>query len=231
MSGEDVAVLIPAAGTGARMDAGANKVLLELDGEPMIRHTVRVFQNHPAINRIVLIINENDREAMEKCFQEAQNTGKLVSLVAGGAERQDSVWRGIEALSPAPPKWVLIHDGARPLCPGELIDSVLAALENAESVVPVVPIPDTVRRITRNTSDLVDRSDLYRTQTPQGFHWEPLYEGYLEARGKKRKATDDARLLELNGVATHYVTGFERNFKITHPEEMVMASRLISIKD
>ena len=191
-----VHALIAAAGSGQRMTGPENKILLPLGGEAMIRHAVRAFQTHPRVERIGVIVRGEDHAALERCFPPGEARSKLVAWIAGGARRQDSVRNGLQALAGDPPDWVLVHDGARPFCTHALIDRVLAALPRAQGVVPVLPVTDTVRRIEGGRSEVVERANLFLTQTPQGFHWEALWEAHLAAQEKGWRGTDDAQMLE-----------------------------------
>lgn len=222
--------MIAAAGSGQRVGRAENKVLLPLAGEPVIRHAVRVFQRHPGIERICLVVRPADRAALERCFQPKATWSKLLPWIDGGAERQQSVYNGLEALAADPPDWVLVHDAARPLCPEALVERVLAALETVPAVVPVLPIVDTVRRIGAGRSEVLERSELYRMQTPQGFHWDVLWRAHRWAREHGVRGTDDAQLLEAMEAGgpspLTFVAGEARNLKVTEEDDLHMAEWL-----
>jgi 2-C-methyl-D-erythritol 4-phosphate cytidylyltransferase len=225
-----VTVLIPAAGSGQRMGESLNKVLLPLAGVPLIRHTLERFQAHPRVDAIGLVARPADFPRLDDVFWDRARWSKLLPWIAGGPERQDSVRLGLEALAAAPPEWVLVHDGARPLCSASLIDRVLDALERHWAVVPTVPIHDTVRhRGERNehAGEVVDRSVLFLTQTPQGFHWEVLYNSHVEAKAKGLRGTDDGQLVALAGASEPrsitWVLGERRNLKVTSPADLALA--------
>jgi 2-C-methyl-D-erythritol 4-phosphate cytidylyltransferase/2-C-methyl-D-erythritol 2,4-cyclodiphosphate synthase len=210
-----VAVLIAAAGSGRRVGGARNKVLLPLAGSPVLVRAVRVFQAHPAVERIGVIVREVDREAVELSFPAGSARAKLLPWIVGGARRQESVYNGLAALAQAPPDWVLVHDGARPFCGAPLIDRVLAGLVAAAGAVPVLAVEDTVRRLHGGHSEVVEREGLYRTQTPQGFHWEALWAAHRMARERGLSATDDAQLLEASGATLAFVEGEPTNVKLT----------------
>jgi 2-C-methyl-D-erythritol 4-phosphate cytidylyltransferase len=218
-SGGAVDVLIPAAGSGRRLGRAENKILLPLGGQPLIRRTLRVFQTHPAIARIWLVVRQGERGAVASCLPPGAARRRLMPLVTGGAERQDSVYRGLQAMAADPPAWVLVHDGARPFCSRALLERVLEALPRAEGVVPVLPLTDTVRRIGPGGSEVVDRSGLYRVQTPQGFRWSALWEAHRRAAREDRRGTDDAQLLEQAGLSLAFVAGDPDNLKVTNEED------------
>jgi 2-C-methyl-D-erythritol 4-phosphate cytidylyltransferase/2-C-methyl-D-erythritol 2,4-cyclodiphosphate synthase len=210
-----VAVLIPAAGSGRRVGAEGNKLLLPLAGAPVIVRTVRAFQALAAVERIALVVRAEDREALEGCFPPGAARSRLEPWIMGGAERQDSVYNGLAALASDPPDWVLVHDGARPFCDAALAGRVLAALARSPGAVPVLPVTDTVRRIAEGRSAVVPREGLVRTQTPQGFHWAALWEAHRRARERGLRATDDAQLLEEAGLRLAFVEGDPENVKLT----------------
>lgn len=216
-------MLIPAAGQGRRMGAAENKALLPINGVPLIEHTVRVFREHPLIDRIRVVARKSDFPLLKKILSPGGGRGKVGPLVLGGETRQESVWRGIAALDADPPDWVLVHDGARPLCSRALVDRVLAELPDHPSVAPVLPVSDTIRRIVDDHSEVVEREALFRSQTPQGFHWAILRQAHHQARGNGLEGTDDAQLVEMAGLPVHFVRGDAGNIKVTGPEDLLYA--------
>lgn len=219
-----VAVLIPAAGAGKRMGTAGNKTLLNLGGLSVIERSAGIFLDHPRIDRIVIAAQPRDIPVYKKIFAAYEGNWKIGTLINGGTVRQDSVWRGISAMEGDPPDWVLVHDGVRPCCSRELLDRVLAALDKHSAVVPVLPVVDTMRRIDDGAAGFVlNREGLYRTQTPQGFHWSVLREAFVKARKAKFLGTDDAQLVETVGGRVHSVRGEERNIKITTPDDLLFA--------
>ncbi|MBI3993320.1 MAG: 2-C-methyl-D-erythritol 4-phosphate cytidylyltransferase [Candidatus Lambdaproteobacteria bacterium] len=222
-----IAVLIPAAGAGRRMGGSGSKVLAPLAGEPLIRHTVRLFHALPAIEAIHVICRPAERAALQACFAHREAWAKLRPLIEGGAERRDSVFRGLHALESRPPWAVLVHDGARPCCSPALVARLLAALETAEAAVPVIPLADTVRRRAEGRSEVVDRAALLRTQTPQAFRWATLHEAYRCGMTLPNAFTDDAQFVEAAGGAVATVPGEARNIKVTHGDDLALAAWLL----
>ena len=226
-----VAVLIAAAGSGTRMGRDGppgNKVLLPLGGEPLLRHTVRAFLTLPVSLTLRIVARREDFGALERAFSDRRNWPQLGAWIEGGTERQDSVRLGLEALAADPsgaPDWVLVHDGARPLVSRALIQRVLDALRIHSAVVPVVPVFDTVRKSspTRQSEGVLDRSGLRLCQTPQGFHWNTLWQAHLRARADGFKGTDDGQLVERLGQAVTLVDGELHNFKVTLPDDVALA--------
>jgi 2-C-methyl-D-erythritol 4-phosphate cytidylyltransferase len=157
---------------------------------------------------------------------------RLGPWIEGGAERQDSVRQGLAALAKdreGPPDWVLVHDGARPLCSRALLQRVLAALEHHSAVVPAVHPIDTVRGSEaapsgpqfERSAGVQPRDTLRLSQTPQAFHWHTLHDAH--AAGEGLAATDDAQLVERTGGQVMLVPGERRNFKVTLPDDLALA--------
>ncbi len=226
-----VGVLIAAAGSGTRLgpSGAGGKQLLPVGGAPLLVHTVRRFQEHPRVAAIAVVTRPEDQPALERAFTPRAHWNKLLPWIAGGAERQDSVRLGLEAWPGQTPDWLLVHDGARPLCSAALVDRVLAALERHPAVVPVLPLPDTLRETTPAAAaaggpapgadaalgGVVDRRQIVACQTPQGFHWHTLLQAHQQAQQAGFRGTDDAQLVERIGIAVASVPGEPRNFKLT----------------
>jgi 2-C-methyl-D-erythritol 4-phosphate cytidylyltransferase len=209
------AVLIPAAGRGRRVGGDANKLLLPLDAQPVILHTVRRLHDHPLIHSVHVITAARDRAEFDRVFRERERWPKLAAWIDGGDERQDSVRNGILALEADPPDWVIVHDGARPCLSVRLLERVLVALRQHGAAAPALPIPDTVRRIAAGASEVLPREQLYRVQTPQGFHWNVLSAAHRHAAEHGLRGTDDAQLVEATGLSLAWVEGERRNLKLT----------------
>ena len=149
--------------------------------------------------------------------------------VLGGAERQDSVRLGLEALAAHKPDSVLIHDGARPFPDAALIDRVIEGLDNAPAAIPAMPLGDTIKRVdSGRVVETVDRSQLWRAQTPQGFHFDAILAAHRQMAG--RVLTDDAAVAEAAGIAPLIVAGSEENLKVTTAEDLAAAERLLAAR-
>ena len=222
------AVIVPAAGRGQRAGETRNKMLQPLGEAPVIEHAVRVFHDHPAIDQVAVVAAEREFAELDRIFADGAAWPKLAAWVPGGAERQDSVRNGIEALAGSPPDWVIVHDGARPFCSPALIGRVLAALVEHPAVVPLLPIHDTVRWIGEGTSSVADRAHLRLSQTPQGFHWSVLREAHRLAAQHGLVGTDDAQLAEEMGVSPHFVEGEARNVKLTTGSDFALGAWLLA---
>lgn len=222
-----VAVIVVAAGSGQRLGAGRPKAFVGLDAHTVLRHALLgVFAAPPAQ---VVVVAPADRvgDALTEAWTVAGDRRDLVSVVAGGATRQESVAAGLEAVWPDA-DWVLVHDAARALTPPAVFARVIAALESGkDAVLPVLPVVDTVKRVAGDVvSEAVDRSDLAAAQTPQGFRRAVLDAAYAAAAAEH---TDDAALVQSMGTSVWTVPGDERSFKITTPGDLDRARALLDV--
>lgn len=214
-----VGVVVPAAGAGTRLGPGTPKALRLLGGEPLLVHAVRRLRECPSVGPVVVAAPPAEVEQVQALVPDAL-------VVAGGAERQDSVAAGLAAL-PAEVDLVLVHDAARALVPVEVVEAVVAALRaGAPAVVPVVPVADTVKRVDvdGNVVRTLPREDLRSVQTPQGFRRDVLEAAHRTATAA---ATDDAGLVEAAGVTVRTVAGSPLAFKVTAPFDLVVAEAVL----
>jgi 2-C-methyl-D-erythritol 4-phosphate cytidylyltransferase len=226
-----VIALIPAAGTGSRMGAGVNKQYLALADRPILAHTISLFQNHPLIDDIFVI---SPRDEIDYCRTEVVERfgfGKVRAVIEGGAERQDSVRYGLNALVADPSDIVLIHDGVRPFFPHSLIEPLVAAARNGGCVVGV-PVKETIKKVADGVIvDTPDRESLWLAQTPQAFPLGIVREAHNRAFDHRIRGTDDAMLVERFGHAVTMVRGSYRNIKITTPEDLVVAQAFLRLEE
>jgi 2-C-methyl-D-erythritol 4-phosphate cytidylyltransferase len=202
------------------MGGAGPKALLLLAGEPLLVHAVRGLRAAPSIGPVV-VAAPPDRVPETEQLLAAYD----VTVVAGGAERQDSVRRALAAL-PADVDLVLVHDAARALTPAALHEAVVAALRGgAEAVVPALPVADTVKRVDGDrVVTTVDRADLRAVQTPQGFRRDLLDQAHT---GDTAAATDDAALVERLGRTVLTVPGDPEAFKVTRPFDLLVAEAVL----
>ena len=214
--------LIVAAGRGARFGGELPKQYLGLGGGTVLRHAVTAFVTHPQIAGVLVMIRPEDQSHYER----ATAGLTLLPPAPGGPERQDSVRLGLEALAAEHPDRVLIHDGARPFPGAALIDRVIDGLDRAPAAIPALPLGDTMKRVQDGLiRATVDRSQLWRAQTPQGFHFAPILAAHRAAVGQS--LTDDAAVAEAAGIAPLIVAGSEENLKVTTTEDLAAAERLL----
>ncbi|WP_299686807.1 2-C-methyl-D-erythritol 4-phosphate cytidylyltransferase [uncultured Tateyamaria sp.] len=211
------AAVIVAAGRGTRAGGDAPKQWHQLAGQPVIAHTLDVFRRHAAISQIVLVTHPDDADRLA-----ALDTGG-VQIVPGGADRAASVRAGIDAVTGC--DRVLIHDVARPLVAGAVIDAVLEALMSHDGAAPALPVTDALWMgadgIVTGTRD---RSGLYRAQTPQGFALNAIRAAHAAHAGG---AADDVEVARAYGLNVAIVPGDEDNIKITMPGDFARAERLL----
>ncbi|MBU0723516.1 MAG: bifunctional 2-C-methyl-D-erythritol 4-phosphate cytidylyltransferase/2-C-methyl-D-erythritol 2,4-cyclodiphosphate synthase [Alphaproteobacteria bacterium] len=214
--------LIVAAGRGHRLGGALPKQYLPLAGITVLRRTVQLFQAHPGIQQVRVVIHPDDA----LLYAEALNGIDLPAPIHGGATRQDSVRLGLEALAADAPDSVLIQDAARPFADAALIDRVLDALADHPGAIPAIAVADTLKRaIDGRIETTVPRTGLYRAQTPQGFRFADILAAHRACAGQE--LTDDASVLEAAGQTVVLVEGAEANVKITTAEDMMRAETLL----
>ena len=218
------AAIVPAAGEGVRLGAEGPKALVPLAGEPLVVHALRALRASEVVDRVVVV---GPPPALDELT--AALPGDWIDwarVVAGGAVRQASVAAGLETLSDGH-ELVLVHDAARALVPpGVVIRVVDALLAGAPAVIPVVPMSDTVKRVSEGrVLETVDRTSLYAVQTPQGFRRDVLVAAH--ASTTESEATDDAGLVERSGGEVCVVDGDAEAFKITRPVDLALAEAVL----
>ena len=214
--------LIVAAGRGERFGGTLPKQYAGLNGMPVLRRSILAFANHPAVDAVRVVIDSADHEL----YLDATAGLELLPPVVGAATRQATVRNGLESLADLAPARVLIHDAARPLVSGAVIDRVVRALATHAAVLPVVPVVDTLKRVAGQTvTGEADRSHLARAQTPQGFRFADILAAHRAVGGGSY--TDDTAIAAAAGLEVVTVEGEERNLKLTLPDDLQTAERLI----
>lgn len=224
-----VAVIVVAAGSGQRLGAAAPKAFVGIDEHTILRHALQGVFAGPLAQIVVVAPSAHQGDALTDALDVAHASGPgradLVSVVAGGLTRQQSVAAGLAAVWPDV-AFVLVHDAARALTPPAVFTRVVAALEAGhDAVLPVLPVVDTIKRVDAGAVvEAVDRAPLAAAQTPQGFSRAVLDAAYAEA---STDHTDDAALVQAAGVAVWTVAGDERAFKITTAADLERARLLV----
>ena len=212
--------LIVAAGRGRRFGDPLPKQYQSLLGRPVLRHTASAFLNHPRIDAVRIVIGPDDGAL----YDEAVGDLGLLAPVIGGAERQDSVRLGLESFALQPPEVVLIHDAARPLVDDGVIERAIAGLAEHDGAIAAVPVTDTVKRTDGSAIvATIDRTHLWRAQTPQAFRYAAILAAHRAAAGGA--LSDDAAVAEQAGLRVGVTLGDEANVKITTPDDMARAER------
>jgi 2-C-methyl-D-erythritol 4-phosphate cytidylyltransferase len=219
--------IIVAAGKGTRMGANVDKLWLEVAGRPVVAHTWKRFNDAACIGEIILVV----RDGLQPHFTELAEKfhfQKPFRLAAGGAERQDSVWNGLAAVSPAT-EIVAIQDAARPCTSAELIAATLDAARETGAAVAAQPVADTLKETAdgKIISRTVDRSKLWSVQTPQTFRVEVIRRAIAAAREKNLRFTDDTAACELIGQPVRLVNSTAPNPKVTVPADLPFVESLL----
>ena len=215
--------VIVAAGSASRM-GGIDKVMAELGGEPMIKRTVRTFQESDVISEIVIVTRPDLIVPIMGLCAEFE---KVKAVVAGGKSRPESVHLGLNALSNKV-KLAAVHDGARPLITWQVIDRTVRAANTYGAAAPAIPVKDTIKTvqggIVKNTPD---RESLRAVQTPQVFDYDMLRGALKKAVSEEAPITDDCSAVEMMGMSVKIVEGDERNIKVTTPMDLKIAEMLL----
>jgi len=216
--------LIVAAGSGTRFGSGSlPKQYAPLLGKPVLRWSIDAFLRHPDVADVVVVIHPDHRALFDAATKDMN-----IRAVDGGATRQESVRRGLEALAQKEPKtgFVLIHDAARPCVTPQMISALCAALKNgATAVMPALPVTDTVRRMDNGGFKTEDRGGLLTIQTPQAFAFGLIRD--LHNSLQHSEQTDDIALVEQSGGKIDMVAGDSRNIKITYPDSLALAEQYL----
>jgi len=227
-NGLEIAAIIAAAGRGSRMKKGINKQYLMLGNKPVLARTLEVFENCELVDRIVVVVAEEEAAYCRENIVEKYEFTKISHIIPGGDTRQRSVGRGIGA---ATCDIVVVHDGARPLLNCKLIKEGVELLVEGEyqGTACAVPVKDTIKLVNRNEVVLktLHRKQLRVVQTPQCFYYPVLREVYRRALQDEIQSTDDAMLLEYYGYSVMLYHGSYTNIKMTTPEDMVLAKILL----
>ncbi len=221
-------LLIVAAGSGRRMGQGRNKLLIPLEGRPLLAWTLEAALASASIQWLGLVGQECDRQEIHTILQQLAPP-KPVQWVQGGETRQASVAQGLAAL-PAGASHVLIHDVARCLASPELFDRCAAALlEGDQALVAATPVTDTIKQVDGQglIQHTPDRATLWAAQTPQGFPVEPLRRAHRQALEAGWEVTDDAALFERLGLAVRVLDAGAANLKVTNPLDLELAAALL----
>ncbi|KMY69084.1 hypothetical protein AAU61_06065 [Desulfocarbo indianensis] len=222
---ERTMAVVPAAGSGSRMGSGQAKQFMPLCGAPLLTRTLWALERAPVVEGVVVAAPPGGEAELRARCLEPYGLAKVADVVAGGAQRQDSVAAGVARAAELGAAWVLVHDAARPLVRPELFAQVLQAARRTGAAVAALPCQDTVkeageREMVRST---LDRGRLWLVQTPQGFRVDLLLAALAKAKEEGFYATDEAGLMERAGHGVKLVMGDKRNIKITTPEDLSLA--------
>ncbi len=223
-----ISAIIAAAGMSNRMKSKINKQFININGKPILAHTLEKFQRCKFIDEIIVVAKEDEISYCKKEIVRRYGFNKVTKIVRGGKERQDSVYNGILALN-SKTDIVVSHDGARPFVKiKNIVDSIKGA-EKYGACVIATPVKDTIKFVKddQNIDHTPNRDVLWAAQTPQSFRREILMEGYKKAIEDNFIGTDDSVLVERLGIDVKIVMGSYENIKITTPEDIIIAESML----
>ena len=221
--------LVPAAGRGLRMGGAIPKQFLALGGEPLVVHSLRVLQQSPVIDEIILAVPQADLDYCLNDLAVRFGFSKIRRVVAGGKERQDSVRHALEHV-PVDTQTVVVHDAVRPFLTAQMVADVVEAAQRVGGAIIALPMRDTVKQVglEKHIERTVDRTPLWLAQTPQAFRRDWLLQVHRKAHAEGVHATDDAFLFEWAGHPVVVVEGSGENIKVTRPEDMIIGEAILA---
>jgi 2-C-methyl-D-erythritol 4-phosphate cytidylyltransferase len=232
-----VVAIIPAAGLGTRMAPGGkraqpSKQFFEINGAPILIHTLRVFDRNQQISQILVALRRNEMDRFTRQLEKEKLTAK-VELVEGGEHRQHSVANALASLKAAKDDIVLVHDAVRPFVDGEIIGNVIREVEKHGAAIAGLPAVDTIKQVDRTAegaliTSTIPRERVVQAQTPQGFRYELIKRAFDSATTDDFIGTDEASLVERLGADVWVVMGSARNIKITTPADLELAEFLLA---
>ena len=224
-------LLIPAAGSGKRMGADRNKLLLQVRSKPLIAWTLLAAEAASSISWIGIVSQPPDWDDFKSIIADLK-LKKTIVFIPGGSTRQESVYNGLQAL-PTNAGQVLIHDGARCLATPDLFNACSEAILHCSGLIAAVPVKDTIKVVDDNDiiKNTPERKQLWAAQTPQGFDVKLLKQCHAEGVRQGWEVTDDAALFEKCGIEVRIVPGEETNLKITTPQDLAIAEFILSYRE
>lgn len=223
-----VTAIVVAAGKGKRMGKGFNKQYIQLQGKPIVAHTLEVFEKSQYIDDIILVVGQEEIDFAQEEIIKKHDLRKVSKVIGGGKERQDSVYEGLLAAKDEC-EIVLIHDGARPFVQEYMIGKTIDTAKKMGAAIVAVPVKDTIKRVNTQLEvvDTPNRKELWGIQTPQTFQYSLLKRAYDAAREEKVIVTDDSMMVERLGHPVKIVEGSYENIKITTPEDIIIAEEIL----
>jgi 2-C-methyl-D-erythritol 4-phosphate cytidylyltransferase len=232
-----VIVIIPAAGLGTRMappgkKTAISKQFFEINGTPILVHTLRVFARNRQVNKILVALRKTEMQQFRSRLEQ-ERIAEKVELVEGGEHRQDSVANALATLKAAPDDVVLVHDAVRPFVDDEIIGNIVHEVEKRGAAIAGLPASDTIKQVERVAegaiiTSTIPRERVVQAQTPQGFRYELIKRAFDSAAADGFTGTDEASLVERLGESVWVVMGSARNIKITTPADMELAEFLLA---
>lgn len=227
-----VAAIIPAAGVGVRMKRNTPKPYLMLGGKPILARTLAVFEATPEVHEVTVVVHQEDLEYCQEQVIGPYAFKKVLRLVPGGKERQDSVYNALKVLQKDMDlEIVVVHDGVRPFITPEQLRRVIQAARRYGGAILGWPAQDTLKRVSPKGEVLqtLERHNVWQIQTPQAFQAQLLWRAFVEAYGRNFYGTDEASLVEELQQTVVVVQGSPLNLKITTPEDLLMAEAILTL--
>lgn len=223
-----VTAIIVAGGKGKRMGQTLNKQFIKIGDKEILARTIEVFQNTAEIDEIIVVCSDDEIEYCKEKIILKYGLTKVVKIVPGGIERQDSVRNGINSCNKNT-SIVVIHDGARPFVTSNIIKESVICAEEYGACTAAVPVKDTIKKVGEDKYSIATpkREGLYAVQTPQGFRYNLILEAHKQAKDMNIIATDDTMLIENMGVKVRIIAGSNMNIKITTREDLIFADAIL----
>lgn len=223
-----VHAIIVAAGKGNRLSGSVRKQYIALDGIPILRHTLNIFDRCAMVNQIIVVVPEADLDFCHKEILTPAKPQKDINLIAGGAQRQDSVYNALKTIDPDQ-GIVIVHDGVRPFVKQEQLVACIEGAAELGACILGIPTFDTVKKVNpeQEIIQTLQRDTLWLAQTPQVFEANLIKKAHEKAKQEGFMGTDDAALVERLGAAVKIIPGSRNNIKITHPEDLNLARAIM----
>lgn len=223
-----ISAIILAGGKGKRMRAAISKQFIDIKGKPIIYYTLKKFSENKKIDNIIVVLPEDEVKYFKENILKKYEL-RINKIVIGGKERQDSVYNALKSLKNSSTDIVLIHDGARPFISERIINEGIKFAEIYGAAAPGVMPKDTIKvKNEKNFSvDTPNRANLVSIQTPQVFKFDEILECHEKIRYNGEKVTDDTMVVEKYGYSVYLYDGEYTNIKVTTPEDLILAERLI----
>jgi len=226
---ENIVAIIPAAGSGKRMQQDMNKQFLEIGGMTIIERTLLAFENAVSITSVIVVTKKKEIKLVQDLINQ-KSIKKVRVVVEGGAERQDSIYNALK-MTTNEDRWILVHDGARPFVTSASIELFVEALKKSNALIMAVPTKDTIKRVDSGTVvETLNRSELWNVQTPQGFSRNDIMMAYEKAQKSNFTGTDDASLIEWMGKKVEVHVGSYENIKVTTPDDLYLGEAILRMR-
>lgn len=228
---QKIVAVIAAAGTGSRMEAGINKQFIKIKDKPVLFYTLSIFESIGKIDEIIITAKADEIPYIKNEIVDKYGFNKVSQIVVGGEERQESVYNALKVIKNC--EIVLIHDGARPFVTEEIIENGIEYTKIYEASACGVTPKDTIKIIDKDgfSGGTLNRTELFNVQTPQCFNYALIMEAHSKCAQLKLKFTDDTAVLEYFGNKIYLYKGSYDNIKITTPEDLAVANRIVQERE